>query len=218
MGLLGKVIGAGVSLIGAGAEALGNGIENAFLKQERKNLEYLSKYPYSHKFIVREVKEATSDMKFAEEFGLTKNFFVAYSQENIPEYISYSEEQFGKCKYTLVDMAANEIAVLVSRDKRCSIEYGSVKYELRLNELFDKKKFSLSGSGYKMVCNSLGTEIKITGHGSQMQINKIRSDLGLKWGEYVVGCNNKADSMLIIILGIAVGTILMKSANLLEVD
>lgn len=218
MGLLGKVIGTGVSLIGAGAEALGKGIENAFLKQERKNLEYLSNYPYSYKFIVREVKEVQSDMNFAEEFGVKKNFFVAYSHENKPIYLAYSEEKLGKCKYTLVDMAANEVAVLVAKKKSCSIEYGNIKYELKSSELFDKRKFNLSNSDYKVTCNDLGTEIKITGHGSKMQINKVRSDIGMKWGEYVVGCNNGADSLLIIILGIAVGTILMQSANLLEID
>lgn len=218
MGLLGKVIGTGACLIGAGAEALGKGIENSFLKQEKKNLEYLSNYPYNFKFIVREVKEIQNDMNFAEEFGVKKNFFVAYSQENKPIYLAYSEEQFGKCEYTLVDMAANEMAVLVAKKKSCSIEYGNTKYELKFSELFDKRKFSLSNSDYKMMSNDLGTEIKIIGNGSKMQINKIRSDLGMKWGEYVVGCNNGADSLLIIMLGIAVGTILMQSANLLEVD
>ena len=47
MGLIGKAIGAGAALIGAGAEAIGKGIENAFLKQEKKNLEYFSKFLYS---------------------------------------------------------------------------------------------------------------------------------------------------------------------------
>ena len=36
MGLIGKAIGAGASLIGAGAEAIARGIENSFLKQEKK--------------------------------------------------------------------------------------------------------------------------------------------------------------------------------------
>lgn len=216
MGLLGKVIGTGVSFIGAGAEALGKGIENSFLKQERKNLEYLSKYPYNYKYIVREVKEIQNDMKFAEEFGVKKNFFVAYSKENSPIYLAYSESKFGKCKYTVVDMAANEVAVLIAKKKSCSIEYGTAKYELKLSEMFDKKKFSLANSEYKIMCNDLGTEIKITKRGSKMQINKVRSDIGMKWGEYVVGCNDGAESLLIILLGIAVGTILMQSENLLE--
>lgn len=218
MGLLGKVIGAGASLIGAGAEALGKGIENAFTKQEQKNMEYLAKYPYSYKYIIREVKETLSDMKFAEEFGVKKNFFVAYSQENKPIYLAYSEEKFGKCKYTLVDMAANEIAVLVAKKKSCIIEYGNFKYELKLSEMFDKRRFTLSNSNYKLVCNDLGTEIKITGHGRKMQINKVYSDLGMKWGEYVIGCNSSEDSLLLIMLGIAVGAILMQSANLLDVN
>lgn len=212
MGLLGKVIGTGACLIGAGAEAIGKGIENAFLKQERKNLEYLSKYPYNCKFIVREVKEVQSDMDFTEEFGVKKNFFVAYSQDNMPIYLAYSEEKFGQCKYTLIDMTANEVAILIAKKKSCSIEYGTAKYELKSSELFDKRKFSLSNSDYKMTCNDSGTEIKITGHGSKMQINKVRSDLGMNWGEYVVGCNNEVDSLLIIMLGIAVGAILKQSA------
>ena len=53
---------------------------------------------------------------------------------------------------------------------------------------------------------------------SAIQINKIPSDLGAKWGEYVVGCNNDADVTLTILFGIAVGTVLMQSANLLVVD
>jgi len=40
----------------------------------------------------------------------------------------------------------------------------------------------------------------------------------MKWGEYVIGCNEKQDVMLTMLLGIAVGTILMQSANLLETD
>ena len=218
MGLLGKLIGASASLIGAGAEALGNSVENVFTKREKKNLDYRSKYPYQNKFLIREVKEKPSDMKFVEEFGLKKNFFVVYSQNNVPIYLAYSEEKVGKCKYTLVDMAANEIAVLLSKKKSCSIQYGNNKYELKMSELFDKRRFSLSNSNYKLVCNDLGTEIKITGTGSKMQINKVHSDLGMKWGEYVIGCDNTTHSLLIILLGIAVGTILMQSANLLELD
>lgn len=51
-----------------------------------------------------------------------------------------------------------------------------------------------------------------------IQINKVPSDLGAKWGEYVVGCNNDTDVTMTILLGIAVGTVLMQSANLLVAD
>ncbi len=84
--MIGKAIGAGASLIGAGAEAIGRGIENSFLKQEKKNLEFLAKYPFKNKFIVREVKEVQSDMEFAKNFGVKKNFFVVYSSENAPVF------------------------------------------------------------------------------------------------------------------------------------
>ena len=220
MGLIGKAIGTAASLIGAGAEAIGKEIENAFLKQEKKNLEYLAKYPYKNKFIVREVKEVQSDMKFAKDFCVKKNLFVAYSSENNPVFLAYSEEKFGKCKYTLVDMAANEIAALVSKKKNCTIEYGNDTYELKYTELFDKPKFTLKNSNFKMKCNDTGKEIRVQrgGNKTAIQINKVPSDLGAKWGEYVVGCNNGTDVILTILFGIAVGIILMQSANLLVVD
>lgn len=220
MGLIGKAIGAGASLIGAGAEAIGRGIENSFLKQEKKNLEFLAKYPFKNKFIVREVKEVQSDMEFVKDFSVKKNFFVVYSSENAPVFLAYSEERFGKCKYTLVDMAANEIAALVSKKKLCTIEYGNDTYELKYKELFDKPQFTLNNSNFKMKCNETGKEIRVQkgGNKTAIQINKIPSDLGAKWGEYVVGCNNDADVTLTILFGIAVGTVLMQSANLLVVD
>lgn len=220
MGLIGKAIGAGASLIGAGAEAIGKGIEQAFLKQEKKNLEYLDKYPYKNKFIIREVKEMQKDMEFIKDFGVEKNFFVIYSSENTPLFFTYSEEKFGKCKYTLVDMAANEIATLTSKKKQCTIEYGNDTYELKYRELFDKPKFTLSKSIFKMKCNDTAKEIKVQrgDNKTAIQINKVPSDLGAKWGEYIVGCNNDTDVLLTILLGIAVGTVLMQSANLLDID
>lgn len=220
MGLIGKAIGAGASLIGAGAEAIGKGIEQAFLKQEKKNLEYLDKYPYKNKFIVREVKEVQKDMEFIKDFGVEKNFFVVYSSENTPLFLTYSEEKFGKCKYTLVDMATNEIAILTSKKKQCTIEYGNDTYELKYSELFDKPKFTLSNSIFKMKWNDTAKEIKVQrgDNKTAIQINKVPSDLGAKWGEYIVGCNDDADVLLTILLGIAVGTVLMQSANLLVID
>ena len=220
MGLIGKVIGVGASLIGAGAEAIGRGIENAFLKQEKKNLEYLEKYPYNNKFIVREVKEMQNDMEFAKKFGVNKNFFVVYSSENKPAFLAYSEETFGKCKYTLVDMSANKIAILISKKKRCTIKYEDDTYELKYSDLFDKPKFALNNSNFKMKCNETGKEIRVQNADNKttIQINKVPSDLGAKWGEYIVGCNNNEDVTLTILFGIAVGTMLMQSANLLVIE
>lgn len=220
MGLIGKVIGAGASLIGAGAEAIGRGIEKAFLKQEMMNLEYLAKYPYKNKFIIREVKKVQSDMEFAKDFGVKENFFVVYSSENLPVLLAYSEEKFGKYKYTLVDMAANEIAVLVSKKKHCTIEYRNDTYELKYSELFNKPRFTINNSNYRMACNETGKEIRVQKRDSKtaIQINKVPSDLGAKWGEYIVGCNNDTDVIMTILFGIAVGTMLMQSANLLVVD
>lgn len=206
--------------IGAGAEAIGKGIENVFLKQEKKNLEYLNKYPYNNRFLVREVKEIQNDMEFAKKLGTEKNFFVVYSLENMPIYLAYSEEKFGKCKYTLVDMAGNEIAVLISKKKHCIIEYENNTYELKYSELFDKPKFTLNNNNFKIKCNDTGKEIKVYKSDNKVaiQINKIPSDLGAKWGEYIVGCNNDGDIILTILLGIAVGILLIKSANLLVID
>ena len=71
-----------------------------------------------------------------------------------------------------------------------------------------------------MKCNDTGKEIRMQkgGNKTAIQINRGSSDLGAKWGEYVVGCNNDADVTLTILLGIAVGTVLMQSANLLVAD
>lgn len=76
-------------------------------------------------------------------------------------------------------------------------------------------------SDYRMECNGTGSEIKVYGKKGKhilIQINKVPSDLRMKWGEYIIGCNERWDIMLTILLGIAVGTILMQSANLLETD
>ena len=222
MGILGRIVGAGACAIGAGFEAIGKKIEDVFVVREQKNLEYIAKYPYTYKYIVREVKEVSDDMEYAKEFGLKKNFFTIFSPENQPIYLAYSEgEKFGKCKYTFVDMAANEMAVLLAKKKSCSIECGHMNYELKFSDMFDKIKFNLANSDYKMECNATGSEIKVYGKRGRnvlIQINKVPSDLGMKWGEYVIGCNDRQDVMLTILLGIAVGTVLMQSANLLEAD
>lgn len=222
MGILGKIVGAGACAIGAGFEAIGRKVEDVFVKREQKNLEHIANYPYAYKYIVREVKEIQENMDYAKDFGLKKNFFGIYSPENEPLYLAYSEgEKFGKCKYTFVDMAANEMAFLVAKKKSCSIECGHIKYELKSSDMFDKRKFNLTNSDYRIVCNDTGSEIKIYGKREKsisIQINKVPSDLGMKWGEYIIGCNERQDVMLTMLLGIAVGTILMQSANLLEAD
>lgn len=220
MGLIGKVIGAGASLIGAGAEVLCKGIDNTFLKQEKKNLEYLEKYPYKNKFIVREVKELQGDMEFAKKFDAKKNFFVVYSIEKVPVFLAHSEEKFRQCEYTLVDMAGNKIAMIITKKRHCIIKHKNDIYELKYSDLFDKPNFSLSNSNFKIKCNETGKEISVYkgDNKTAIQINKVSSDLGAKWGEYIVGCNNDEDVTLTILFGIAVGTLLMKSANLLVID
>lgn len=215
MGILGKIV-------GTGFEAIGRKVEDVFLKREQKNLEYIANYPCKCKYIIREIKEVQDDMDYAKELGLKKNFFGVYSPENTPIYLAYSEgEKFGRCKYALVDIAANEIAILVAKKNSCSIEFNGGKYELKSSEIFDKRKFSLSNSDYKMECNDTGSEIKVYRKNVKnvlMQINKVPSDLGMKWGEYIIGCNEQEDVILTILLGIAVGTILIQSANLFDVD
>jgi len=225
MGLLGKVMGTGVSIIGAGAEAIGKGIESAFLKQEKKNMEYLAKYPYKHKFIVREVKEKMDDMVFVNAIGVDKDFFVVYDKENVPIYVAKCIELSKKSKYKVVDMNNGGIAnmtvscsMLNSKKKNCSIELGSNIYEISTNYSFDRRKFNILNDGYRMTCNDAGTEIGIHGKGNKKiaQINKVPSDLGMKWGEYVIGCNEEEYRILTILFSISVGIVLIESANLLD--
>ena len=89
-------------------------------------------------------------MEFAKKLETEKNFFVVYSLENMPIYLAYSEEKFGKRKYTLVDMAANEIAVIILKKKHCITEYESNTHELKYNELFDKPKFTLNNNNFNI--------------------------------------------------------------------
>lgn len=226
MGILGKVIGTGASLIGTGAAAIGKKIEDAFLKQEKKNLEYLSKYPYKYKYIVREVKEKTEDMKYAEEIGVEKDFFAIYTAENEPIYIAKRVTTSGKCRYVITDMDNKEIAgikvatsFINSQKKNCSIELGDSSCEVSSNVVFSKRKFNISNDEYNMESNETGSEIKVYGKKNRkvmIQINKVPSDLGMKWGEYVIGCNDKQNELLMILLSVSVGIILMESANLLD--
>lgn len=224
MGLLGKVIGAGACLVGAGAEAIGRGIENAFLKQEKKNMEYLSKYPYKHKFVVREVKHKMDDMSYAEHYGLDKDFFTLSDINNQPVYVAKNVGASGKHRYVVMDMeqvgiAAVECksALLSSNKRNCTIEFNNEKFELSTNVVFDKRKFGISNSDIKIDVNETGKEIKVRKNGKVLfQINKISSDLGMKWGEYVIGCNNENDRLFMILFSIGVGAMLIESENLLD--
>lgn len=225
MGIIGKVIGAGASLIGAGAEAIGKGIENAFLKQEQKNLEYLSKFPYKYKFIVREVKERMDDMEFAKKMNLKEDFFAVYNEKNEPIYVAGCMEKSKKPVYVFKNMDDEALArillsgsVLNAKKKNCVIEFGNETYEIGTNYSFDKRKFSINNDGYRMDCNDTGKEIRVYGKKNKkiMQINKISSDLGMKWGEYVIGCNEQEHEMMTVLFGVAVGIMLIESSNLLE--
>ena len=224
MGLLGKVIGAGACLVGAGAEAIGKGIENAFLKQEKKNMEYLSKYPYKYKYIVREVKHKMDDMSYAEFYGLDKDFFTVSDINNQPMYVAKSVTTSGKHRYVVMDMeqvgiaaVESKNALLSSNKRNCIIEFNSEKYELSTNGVFDKRKFSISNSDMRIDVNETGKEIRVRKGGKVLfQVNKISSDLGMKWGEYVIGCNSENDKILMILFSIGIGAMLIESENLLD--
>ena len=75
MGLLGK-------LVGVGAGIIGRNIENAFEKQEQRNIEYLLRYPYTHKYLIREVKHTMDDMNHAKEVGVEGDFFTVFNVSN----------------------------------------------------------------------------------------------------------------------------------------
>lgn len=151
MGILGKVIGAGASLIGTGAAAIGKKIEDAFLKQEKKNLEYLSAYPYKYKYIVREVKHKMDDMDFALNLGLEHDFFVVYNCSNEPILVAQLLSSTGARRYIVRDMNSAEVAkveckkALFSSSKQsCIIDTTVGRYEIGTSTSFDKRKFTLS--------------------------------------------------------------------------
>ena len=94
---------------------------------------------------------------------------------------------------------------------------GDNRFTLSSNVIFDKRKFSISDDSIKIKANETSKEIKIYRDGNVIiQINKVSSDLGVKWGEYVVGCNDKENELFTILLGIAIGIMLMKSENILD--
>lgn len=224
MGLLGKLVGAGACLIGAGAETIGKKIDNAFVKQEQKNLEYLSNYPYSHKYLIRKVKHTMDDMSYVKEVGIEGDVFTVFNVNNEPTYFARNAHSPRKQRYEVMDMHYSEIAVIeckkaiLSSDKRtCDIYMGDNRFTLSSNVIFDKRKFSISDDSIKIKANETSKEIKIYWEGNVIiQINKVSSDLGVKWGEYVVGCNDKENELLTILLGIAIGIMLMKSENILD--
>lgn len=224
MGILGKVIGAGASLIGAGAQAIGKKIEDAFLKQQQKNLEYLSKYPYKYRYIVREVKRKMDDMTFAQDYDLHENFFAVYNAKNEPIIVTKPLSSISQQKCTVIELAGRELArleikkALFSSSKQtCVISTQGRQYEIATNVSFDKRKFSMPNSEFTLDCDDTGKEIIIFCKRKKiMQINKVASDLGVKWGEYIIGCNDPEYSEQLILLSIGIGMMLVESDNLLD--
>lgn len=224
MGILGKVIGAGTSLIGAGAQAIGKKIEDAFLKQQQKNLEYLSKYPYNYRFIVREVKRKMDDMVFAKKHDLRENFFAVYNVENEPIIVTKPLSSTSQQKCVVIDLAGKELArleikkALFSSSKQtCVISTQGRQYEIGTNVSFDKRKFSMPNSEFTLDCDDTGKEIIIFSKRKKiMQINKVASDLGVKWGEYIIGCNDPEYREQLVLLSIGIGMMLVTSDNLLD--
>lgn len=224
MGILGKVIGAGASLIGAGAQAIGKKIEDAFLKQQQKNLEYLSKYPYKYRYIVREVKRKMDDMTFAQGYDLHENFFAVYNAENEPIIVTKPLSPTSQQKCAVIELAGKELArleikkALFSSSKQtCVISTQEGQYAIGTNVSFDKRKFSMPDSEFILDCDETGKEIKILSKRKKiMQINKVASDLGVKWGEYIIGCNDPEYSEQLILLSIGIGMMLVESDNLLD--
>lgn len=224
VGILGKVIGAGASLIGAGAQAIGKKIEDAFLKQQQKNLEYLSKYPYKHKYIVREVKRKMDDMVFTQDLGLYENFFAVYNAENEPIIVTKPLSSNTQQKCVVMDLTGKELArieikkaLFSSSKQNCVISTQGNKYEIGTSVSFDKRKFSMPNSDLSVECDDTGKEIKMLSKRKKiMQINKVASDLGVKWGEYIIGCNDPEYSEQLILLSIGIGMMLVESDNLLD--
>ena len=224
VGILGKVIGAGASLIGAGAQAIGKKIEDAFLKQQQKNLEYLSKYPYKYKYIVREVKRKMDDMVFTQDLGLSENFFAVYNAQNEPIIVTKPLSSNSQQKCVVIDLAGKELArienkkaLFSSSKQNCVISTQDKKYEIGTSVSLDKRKFSMPNCDLSVECDDTGKEIKIVSKRKKiMQINKVASDLGVKWGEYIIGCDAPEHSEQLILLSISIGMMLVESDNLLE--
>ncbi len=224
MGFLGKVIGSGFSLIGSGAQVIGKRIEDAFSKQEKKNLEYLAQYPYKHKFIVREVKHRTDDMRFAKNIGVEQDFFTVYNAENVPILIAKPLSLSNTLKYSIIDLSTVEIAkieckkaLFSSTKQNCVIEIHNKTHALSTNVLFDKRKFSCDDNNLQINCDETGKEVRIFSQKKiVMQINKVASDLGMKWGEYVIGCTEQEYAETLIMFALGIGIMLIDSPNILD--
>ena len=66
-------------------------------------------------------------------------------------------------------------------------------------------------------CDDTGKELKMLSKRKKiMQINKVASDLGVKWGEYIIGCNDLEYSEQLILVSIGIGMMLVESDNLLD--
>ena len=224
MGILGKIVGVGAVALGNGVAAIGKSIENGFEKQRKNNMVYMEKYPFKCKFLIREVKHKMDDMKYVEHFGVEDEFFVVYDFDDKPVYITSSGSEKGKCSFAVMDMNRKEVsninvtASMFNSEKRiCQIKWNNELIDISTNNSFDKRSFSVSGNTYRITSNDVGKEIKIYEHNRLIvQMNKLPSDLGMKWGEYVIGFEKESDKMLSITFSIVVGILLIESANLLK--
>lgn len=114
-------------------------------------------------------------------------------------------------------MKGNQLALFVSKKTHCTIKHDNKSFEIKYSNYFDKPKFSLNNNFFNIECykNAKKIIIKKNKHNVMVEINKIPSDLGCNWGEYIVGCNQDTDIMLAILFGVAIGTLLIQSDNLL---
>lgn len=75
----------------------------------------------------------------------------------------------------------------------------------------------MPNSDLSVECDDTGKEIKMLSKRKKiMQINKVASDLGVKWGEYIIGCNDPEYSEQLILMSISIGMMLVESDNLLD--
>ena len=54
------------------------------------------------------------------------------------------------------------------------------------------------------------------GIGKTAIMEQVASDLGVKWGEYIIGCNDPEYREQLVLLSIGVGMLLVTSDNLLD--
>lgn len=104
-----------------------------------------------------------------------------------------------------------------SSKQNCVISAQGRQYEIGTNVSFNKRRFSIPNSEFTLVCDDTGKEIIIFSKRKKiMQINKVASDLGVKWGEYIIGCNEPEYSEQLILISISIGMMLVESDNLLD--